>query len=354
MDNFIANLKKFQLPSFSSLKVCFDLGTSNTRIAIGDKGIVLKEPTCLGLNKKIGEFIFFGQEAKRITGKVPDFIHIMKPMVHSIISDFDAEVALIRKFVEKSVNPYISSYSFFRPSFEAMTAVPSLATEIEKKAVEEVFYKMSASRVYLIEKSLASAIGCGYNVFAHKPILIVDMGGGLIEISIISGGGIVTYKALKNAGDHMDKLIYNYVYLKHGLILGEITCEELKINLLNFKNIDKTMIVRGKSLETGLPKSAKIKSADVREALITNFNQILDSVKEVIELSPPEVVDEIYNQGVILTGGVANIDGIDQYFSQELKIESHAIDFPENSVVNGLLRLGQHKEQLHILKLNLP
>lgn len=354
MNNFIANLKKLQFPSFNSLKVCFDLGTSNTRIAIPDKGIVLKEATCLGLNKKINEFIFFGHEAKRIIGKIPDFIHITKPMVNGIIADFDAEVALVRKFVDKSILPYTTNYHFIRPSIEVLTAVPTLATEIEKKAVEEVFYKIGASKVYLVEKALANIIGCGFNVFAHKPVLSVDLGGGLIEISIISGGGIVTYKALKNAGEHMNKLIYNYVYLKHGLILGETTCEDIKINLLNFKNNEKTIIVRGKSLETGLPKSAKIKTSDVKEALITNLNQILDSIKETVELSPPEVVDEIYNQGVILTGGLANIPGLDMFFSQELKIEGHAVDLPENAVINGLMRLAKHKEQLQILKVNLP
>lgn len=353
-NNITRLLKKIQLPSLSNLQVCFDLGTSNTRIAVKDKGIVLKEATCLGMNKKINEFIFYGAEAKRIIGKVPDFISIVRPMTNSIIANFDAEVALVKTFIDKAISPYMMNYPLLKPRLEILTAVPSLATEIEQKAVEEVFFKTAAGKVNIIEKSLANAIGCGFNVFAHKPILIVDLGGGLIEIAIISGGGIVTHKSLKNAGEHMNKLIYNYVYLKHGLILGETTCEELKIQLLNFKNQEKTMIVRGKSLETGLPKSAKIKSGDIKEALLTNINQILDGIKEVIELSPPEVVDEVYNQGIILTGGLANIEGIDMFFSQELKIETHVVEHPENSLINGLSKLIVHKDKLQILRINLP
>jgi len=350
MNNFIENLKKLKLPSFSHLQVCFDLGTSTTRIGIQGKGIALKEPTCLGLNKKTHEFIFFGQEAKLIIGKVPEFIGIVKPMVSGIISDFDAQVALIRKFVQLATAPYNTNYSLMKPRLEVIAAYPSTATEIEQKAVEEVFYKIGVSKVSLVPKILPTAIGCGFNIFAHKPVFIVDMGGGLIEMGIVSGGGTVTYKASKNAGEQMNKLVYNYIYLKHGIILGETTCEELKINLLSFKDDDKTMVVRGKSLETGLPKSAKIKTTDIKEALLANLNQISDSIKEIIEVAPPEVVDEIYEQGIVLTGGLSQIQGIDTFFSQELKVKVHQADYPLNTTVNGLLRLGRSKEHLQMIQ----
>ncbi len=354
MDNFIAKLQNFQFPFFSRFQIYLDLGTSYTRIAIKEKGIVLKEPTIIGLNKRAHEYIFFGQEAKDIVGKVPEFISIQKPIINGIISDFDAEVALTRIFIKRAIIPYMSQYPLLKPTIEAGVAVPFVATEIEQKAIEEVLQKVNVSRVYLIEKPLVTAVGCGFNIFAHKPLFIVDMGGGLIEMSIISGGGIVTQKTLKNGGEYMNKLIYNYIYLKHGIVLGDATCEELKIQLLSFLTEEKSQVVRGKSLENGLPKSVKIKTSDIKEALLTNFNQIIDSIKEMIELSPPEVVDEIFDQSIILTGGLAMIPGISEFFSSELQIKTTVAENTENSTIIGLMKIGRRKEMIERLKMQLP
>ncbi len=353
MFNFIENFKKINIPFLSSFHIYIDFGTTNTRIAIKDKGIVLIEPTYLGYNKKVKEFIFFGKEAKSIIGKVPDFINIVNPLVNGIISNFDAETALVANLIRRSVYPYFGKSSFIKPPITATVAVPFIATEIEQKAVEEVLYKVGVAKVNLIEKPVATAIGCGFNIFAHKPICIVDMGGGLIEINIISGGGIVVQKTLKTAGDHMNKLIYHYIYLKHGLILGENTCEDLKIKLLNFQDDDKTLVVRGKSLETGLPKSVKAKSSDIKEALLTNFNQIIDAVKEIVELSPPEVVDEIYNQGIVLAGGLAKIPGIDNFFATELKIKASLAENSDLSTITGLVKIGRRRDTMDKLKITI-
>lgn len=351
MFNFI---KKIRIPLPSYMGVYFDLGTSYTRIAIKDKGIVLREPTFIGLNIKDKEYVFFGQEARAIMGKVPQFIKIEKPIVNGIISDFDAESVLLQNYLQKSIAPYISNYIFLKPGFEAGVAVPVSATEIEQKAVEEIMYKIGASKVLLFEKAIATATGCGLNVFIHKPVFIIDMGGGLIEISVISGGGIVTQKTLKNAGDHMNKLIYNYIYLKHGIILGDATCENVKIKLLNFVGREDALTVRGKSLETGLPKSVRVKSSDIKEALLSNINQVVDAIKEVVELSPPEVVDELYERGITLTGGLANTDGIDTFFSEELNIRVHIAENKDTSTISGLLKIGRRKDVVERLKVQLP
>lgn len=354
MINFIQNLSKIQLPFLSHLSLYVDLGTTNTRIAVKDKGVVLQEPTYLGFNKKTREYIFFGGEAKRIVGKVPEFIQIIRPMVNGIISEFDAEVALIKKFIDRGVSPYRSSYPFLKPGFEAVVAVPSIATEIEQKAVEEVFYKLGISRVYLIEKALATATGTGSNVFLHKPSLTVDLGGGIVEMAVISGGGVVMQKTLRTAGEHMNKLIYNYIHLKHGIILGETTCEDLKTTLFTFLGEEKTATVRGKSLESGLPKSVKIRSSDIKEALLLSMNQIVDGIKELVELSPPEVVDEIYTNGIVLTGGLASVPGIDTYFSEELKLKIHLPPNRELATIHGLMRIGRRRETLQRLRILLP
>jgi len=344
--NFIQNLKKIQSSFLNSFDVCFDFGTSNTRIAIKDIGIILRQPSVLGLNTKTKDYIFYGNEAKKVTGKTPNFIKIIKPVVNGIISNFDAQQALIQHFINTSLQHYLSSYKIIKPVLRAVVAVPYTTTEIEKKAVEEVLYKLNFSSVFLIEKPVANVSGAGFNPLSHQPTLIIDLGGGLIEAAIISGGGIVSEKTMKNAGDNFNQIIANYIYLKHGLILGELTCEQVKQSLLNFKSEEKTITVRGKSLENGLPKSIRLKSGEIKESLYTIISQIIDITKELIEISPPEVVDEIYNQGIFLSGGLANVLGIDQFISKEVKISVNIAQNPSDTTINGLLRICNSKNLL--------
>lgn len=346
MSNFIGNLSKIQLPFFSSLHAYFDLGTATTRIGMRDKGIVLREATYLGYNSRTKEFIFFGNEAKTILGKTPDFIRIDKPIVNGILSDFDSEVAYLSYCIAKAINPYVSERWLIKPTISALTAAPSIATEIEKRAVEESLTKAGARSVTIIERAIATAAGCGYNVFTHHPHYIIDMGAGLIELSIVSGGGIVAQKTLKHAGDHMNKQISSYVYMKHGIILGENTCEDIKKELLNFTTDETTTTVRGKSLETGLPKSVKLKTGDVKEALSSSFHQIIDTTKELIELSPPEVADEVFQNGIALTGNMASIPGVDHFFTKELKIETYVAKHHADATMQGLIQLDKNPDDL--------
>jgi rod shape-determining protein MreB len=344
MANFIQKLTK--LPFISSLHAYFDLGTAQTRIAVKNKGVVFREATYLGHNTRTKEYIFFGNEAKTIVGKTPDFIHIVRPVVNGILSDFDAEVAYVDYSITKAIDPYISEQWLLKPTINALASAPSIATEIEMRAVEEALMKAGARKVTVIERAIATAAGCGFNVFSHHPNYIIDMGAGLIELSIISGGGIVAQKTLKNAGDFMNKQIASYVYMKHGIILGENTCEEIKKELLNFTGEDVTTTVRGKSLETGLPKSVKLKTSDIKEALASTFNQVLDTTKELIEISPPEVADEVFRNGIALTGNVASIPGIDHFFSKELKIETYVAKHHADTTIYGLMNLDKDPENL--------
>ncbi|VVA43616.1 conserved hypothetical protein [Candidatus Roizmanbacteria bacterium] len=337
MFNFTNFLKKIKLPFFANFEIYFDLGTSITKIAIKDKGVILREPTFLGYNSRIKDYSFTGTEAKTILGKTPDFIKIVRPIVSGVISDFDAEVYLLQKFLERSVYIYTGNRTI-KPMMIGIVTVPPIATEIEQKAVREALLKIGMSQVFLVEKPLATAAGAGIDIFSHEPTLIADLGGGLVELSIVGSSGILSQKTLKNAGDQMNKVIFNYVYLKYGIILGEATCENLKINILNFENTEKIMVTRGKSLENGLPKSVKIKGSDVNEALRSNFNQIIDGIKELIESSPPEVVDELMQKGVILTGGLSRIPGIDKFFEEELKLSVQCSEKYEYTTINGLMK----------------
>lgn len=346
MLNFIQNISKIKIPFFSSLDICFDFGTANTRIAIKGKGTVLSEPTYIGLNIKTNEYIFYGKEAKEIIGKTPEFVKIVRPVVNGVVSDFDAAVALLRNYIYLSVHPYLNKYSFLKPTLNAISTVPHRATEIEQRALEEVFSKLGFSSTYLIEEPLACASGAGLNILSHSPHLIVNIGSGLTTLSVISGGGVVIEKTLRYGGDHMNQLIANYIYLKFGVIVGDSTCEALKIQLLSFNEENKTSLVRGKSLENGLPKSIRIKSSDIKEALINIFMQIADGVKELIEMSPPEVVDDIYTSGIILTGGIAQIPNIKSYFSDELKIKCRVAENPLDEAIIGLQKIAKSEDLL--------
>lgn len=345
--SIITNLKNIRVPFFSSFKAYFDLGTTNTRIAVKKKGVVNREPTYLGYNSKTKEYMFFGTEAKTIQGKTPDFLSIVRPITNGILADFDAEVSYLRYSMETAIKPYLDQFSLIKPPIHAVAATPSIATEIERKAVEESLQKSGCTQVTIVERALATAAGCGFNIFSHEPQMVIDLGGGLLEISVISGGGIVGQRVLKNAGEHMNKQIAHYTYLKHGIVLGENTCENIKIELLNFSDKEETITVRGKSLETGLPKSIKLKTSDIREALISQFHQVIDATRELIEGSQPEVADAIFKNGIALTGKIAGIPGIEQYFHQELKIDTYVVEHYADATIYGMMRLDQDNETIY-------
>lgn len=345
--SIINNLKSIRIPFFSTFKTYFDLGTTNTRVAIEKKGVVFREPTFLGYNSKTKDYMFFGQEAKTIQGKTPDFLKIIRPVTKGVVADFDAEVEYLRWSIGKAVNPYLEQFPILKPPIHAVATTPSIATEIERKAVEECLQKSGATQVTIVERALATAAGCGFDIFSHEPQLIIDLGGGLFEISIISGGGIVGQRVLENAGDNMNKIIANYAYLKHGIVLGENTCENLKINLLSFQDNKESIAVRGKSLETGLPKTIKLKSSDIREALISQFHHILDAARELIEGAQPEVADAIFKNGIALSGKIASVPKIDYYLQQELKIDTYVSEKHEDATIYGMMELDKDHKKLY-------
>jgi rod shape-determining protein MreB len=346
MSNIFKSITDLGSRVFSEVNVAVDLGTSNTRIAILHKGIVLREPTYIGQNTKTEEYLFFGREAKDIYGKAPNFIHVAKPIQNGIISDFDANVLLMKHFFEKSVFPFFLNQKFLKSRVNVYTVVPTSSTEVEQRAIQESLIKAGANNVNLIEKPLASAFGSHMPIFTNKPIFSIDMGGGIVEIAVIIMGGIVHQKILKIAGDHLDQAIHNYLHLKNGIVIGDQTAENLKIQLFSFEDVDEVATIRGKSLEDGLPKSLRVKTGDIKEALATSFNQILDAAKEVVESIPPEIVDGVIKNGVVLSGGLAQIKGIDKYFSKELKIPVIIPDNPADATINGVINLVSNKEKL--------
>jgi len=339
--NSLISIGRSLIPFLSPFHISVDFGTTTTRIGIRNKGVVLREPTIIGYNQRTKEPIFFGTEARQIVGKTPEFIKLIHPVVRGIVSDFDASVLLLRQLIQLSVHPYLSYRRILKPSIHATTCFPVHATEIEQKAVEEALYKVGCSSVDLVEKPLATATGIDAGFSFQEPTLVVDLGGGAFEISIVSGQGIVSEKTLYMAGEAMNKTISNYVYLKHGIILGESSCERLKTELMHFGRSEKQTMVRGKSLENGLPKSIRIRSDELKEALLPGFKLVIESIRELIESSPPELVDEVYNRGIILTGGGSTIPGISDFFSAELNIPTKTHHNSVDATIIGLIEISK-------------
>ena len=234
------------LPNWFSSDIAIDLGTSNTLLFLQGRGIVINEPSVVAVDQRLvgrNRVVAVGREAKDMLGRTPGAITAIRPIQKGVISDFDAETALVHKFMEKSVHIYLKGMSLLKPQMRALASIPYVATEIEQKAVEEILLKLGFSSVFLIEKPIAAALGAGINVFYHHPHLLIDMGGGLTELSIVSGGGIVAGKTLKSSGDAMNHTLAHYAYLKYGIILGEATCEYLKLNVLNFSHSNKTLSI---------------------------------------------------------------------------------------------------------------
>ena len=319
-----------------------DLGTSNTLVYIKGKGIMIREPSVVARQKKtnpagnnIGKVIAIGSEAKKMLGKTPDTIEAVRPLRDGVISDFDATLSMIRHYIRKihelpSVIPKI-------PRPRVVIGIPSGVTEVERRAVQAAALSAGARQAYLIEEPMAAAIGAGIAVTDPQGQLIIDIGGGTTEISIISLGGIVVERCLRIAGDEFDEAIINYIRLKYGLIIGLLTAEETKIAIGSATVMvkEKQHVIRGRLMEKGLPSSIKINSEEIREALAPVINQIITATSDTLEETPPELVADIIKNGIILAGGGALLPGLDKALSEATNMPVWVADDPLTCVVRG-------------------
>src|SRR4030043_781499 len=326
------------LDSFFSLlssDIAIDLGTANTFILVKGKGIVVREPSVVARNKKTKEILATGGKAKKMVGKTPFMIETVKPLQDGVIADFEATVAMLKFFLEElsSGGQFLSK--IIRP--RVVIGIPSGVTEVEQKAVQDAALSAGARRAYLIEEPMAAAIGLGLPIEKPEGALLVDIGGGTTEIAVISLGGILIERCLRIAGDEMDEAVITYMRLKYSLLLGEATAEEIKIQLGSAYPQEKIreMIVRGRGLETGLPKSWKVGSEEIREAISPIVRQIVDQISEVIEETPPELVADIVARGITLCGGGSQLAGLDKLIAEETKMPVWLADNPMNAVVKG-------------------
>lgn len=311
-----------------------DLGTANTIIYLKGKGIVLREPSVVAVNEKadIPAVVAVGEEAKEMIGKTPGSITAVKPLKDGVIINSEVTSDMLKVFIKKVINR--SPFARAR----VLICVPASITEVERKAVHDAARDAGAKYASLIHKPLAAAIGVGLPVTEPIGSMIVDIGGGTTEVAVISYRDIVTAKSCRIAGDDFDEAIVEYIRKKHNVLIGERTAEEIKIKIGSAKSYDGegAMDVRGRNLENGLPKSVEITSEEVREALSEPLSQILESIRSTLEKTPPELLADIVDNGIMLTGGGALLREIDKLISQETKIPVHVAVDPMDCVATGM------------------
>src|SRR3989344_4284270 len=366
--------------SLVSHDIGIDLGTANTLVWVRGKGIVIREPSVVAMHKKSKKIIAIGEEARKMVGKTPATILTIRPLRGGVIADFDATSNMISYYIQ-SIHEVgnIFPVAWSRP--KVVIGIPSAVTEVQRRSVWEAALSAGAREAFHIEEPMAAAIGEGVSVFSPTGAMIVDIGGGTTEIAIISLGGIVVSKSLLCAGDEMDRAIMHYIRLRHGLLLGERTAEELKIKIgstyetktklknepirqaqgengklknkdekeilnsqlstpiesgstLNSQK-DRVAVVRGRDIETGLPKSLRVTEIEIREALAPVISEIIEGISEVLEEAPPELTSDILEHGILLTGGGSLLPGIDKIIVERTHIPVIKSEDPLTAVVRG-------------------
>ena len=308
-----------------------DLGTANVLIYIKGQGIMLNEPSIVAIEKDSKRAIAFGDDAYLMLGKTPGRFSAIKPMKYGVIADFDLTLLMLNYFINK-----VKGYSLFRKP-RIIICCPTDITAVEKNALCEAAERLGAKKVFVSLEPKAAAIGAGLDITKPYGNMIVDIGGGTTDIAVISLGDIVISKSIKIAGNVFDNDIRDYIKGKYKLLVGDKTSENIKheIGTVNKQEKKKTMIIKGRDLTKGLPKSATITSNDVCEALIKDVNRIIDAIKEVLELTPPELSADIMENGIILTGGGSLLSGLPKYINEKLGVKVLLASNPLTSVAEG-------------------
>lgn len=309
-----------------------DLGTANTLVYLRDHGIVIDEPSVVAVNQKTGTVVAVGAQAKQMLGRTPGHIVAVRPLVDGVISNFEVTEEMLAYLINKANRV---SKKTVRP--RVVVGVPSGITSVEVRAVYDAAKNAGAREVYIVEEPMAAAIGIKLPVKDPVGNMIIDIGGGTTDIAVISLGGIVRSKNLHIAGDRLNNDIINYVRDEFRVLIGERTAESVKIAIGSVMKMGSPMeaVVRGRDLVTGLPREVVVTDADIREALAPSINVLVDSVKEVLETTPPEVLSDVMSRGIILVGGGALLRGLDQLLTQTLHVPVYVANDPLTAVARG-------------------
>lgn len=327
--------------------VGIDLGTANSLVYVAGQGIVVSEPSIVAMNGKTGQLLAVGEEARKMVGRTPAHINVVRPLTNGIISDFDVTQEMLRHFLKR-----IGKSGFVLNFRRAVIGVPSDLTEVERKSVEDAVLGAGVSKAYIIEEAVAAALGARLPIDEPTANMIVDIGGGTTEIAIISMGGSVTSKSLKVAGDKLNEEIIRFIREEFRLAIGEPTAEELKVTIgTAIAGEQKAeLTVRGRDLASGLPKEIIVKDAQIRAAIAKPLKTIAEGVREVIESAPPELAGDVLKRGIFLCGGGSLLRGIDELISKELSVAVSVVEDPLTCVARGTgVAVENFQKYKHIL-----
>ena len=320
-----------------------DLGTANILVHIKGQGIVISEPAVVAIDTNTQEVMAVGEEAYLMVGRTPGNINVIRPLRNGVIADFDITETMLAYFIDKiNVKSFLS-----KPNIVICT--PTNVTAIEQKAIIEVAEKAGGKNVFLEEEPKVAAIGAGMDIFQPSGNMVIDIGGGTTDIAVLSMGGIVTSKSIKEAGDSLDTDIKEYVKRKYSLLIGDRTAENIKVEIGEVfdQERDEEMEIRGRDMVSGLPKTVTISSQETLEATQETMREIVLAAKDVLEKTPPELSADIIDRGVITTGGGALLHGIDQLLVEELKVPVFQAESPLDSVALGTGILLENINKLH-------
>ena len=312
-------------------RLAIDLGTANTLVWIAGEGIVANEPTVVAVSAEDNAVVAVGEEAKRMLGRTPESLIASRPMRDGVIADYQVTKAMLRYFINKAVG----KFTLFRP--DVMVCVPAGCTQVERRAALDATLEAGAAHAYLIDETLAAAIGANIPVSAPSGHMILDIGGGSAEAAVISLGGVVIHKGVRIAGTKVDEAIQLYLKKKHNLIIGDQTAEDIKIKLGSATPLPKeeALHISGRDLVFGLPRSVKITSTEVTEAILPTLMQIIGAVKAVLEDTPPELAADIIDKGIVMSGGTSMLKNFDKLLTEETGVPSHVAEDALYCVVRG-------------------
>ena len=308
-----------------------DLGTASVLVYVKGKGIVVREPSVVTIDRNTNSLLAVGEEARKMVGKTPGNIVAVRPLREGVISDYDTTERMLKYFIQKAVgkNPFV------KPTIAV--CVPSVVTTVEKRAVEDATRQAGARRVFIIEEPIAAAIGAGIDISKACGSMVIDIGGGTTDIAVISLGGTVVSTSIKVAGDNFDDAIIKYMRKKHSLLIGERSAEELKMQVGTAyeRTMPVTMDIKGRNLVTGLPKVVTVTSEEMHEALAEPVAQIVEAVHQVLEKTPPELAADIVDRGIVMTGGGSLLYGLDKLISESTHINTMIADDAISCVAIG-------------------
>jgi rod shape-determining protein MreB len=316
-----------------SLDIAIDLGTANTLVNVRGKGIIINEPSWVAIDKRTRKPLAIGAQAKEMVGRTPSNVVAVRPLKDGVISEFEITQAMLGYFIgrahQQSVVPM--------PRPRVIVGIPSGATEVEKRAVYDAAMSAGARETYLVEEPRAAALGAGLTIGEVRGSMVIDIGGGTTEVAIMSMGGIVVSRSLRVAGDEMDQDVITYIRNKYNLLVGERMAEQVKIAIGSAYPLptEKTMLVRGRNLVTGLPEALEVSSVEIREAIASSVQVIVDTVRDAIDEAPPEIVADLIEVGVTMAGGGSQLQGLVQRLTEELHLRVWLAEDPMTCVARG-------------------